>query len=43
MIPPIAVRATIKWVGILLKSFHVLQCRRGENGFGELFRVDGKA
>ncbi len=43
MTPPIAARATIKLLGILLKSFHVLQCRRCESYLGELFRVDAKA
>jgi hypothetical protein len=43
MTPPIAVRATVKWVGILLRSFPVLRCRRGVADHGELFRVDAKA
>ena len=43
MSPPIAVRTTIKWVGILLKSFPTLKCHRGGGDHGELFRVDAKA
>ena len=43
MSPPIAVRATIRWVGILLKSFPTLNCHRGGGDHGELFRVDAKA
>ena len=43
MSPPIAVRATIKWVGILLRTFPTLRCQRGGTDHGELFRVDAKA
>ena len=41
MSPPIAVRATIRWVGLLLQGFPTLNCHRG--GGEELFRVDAKA
>ena len=43
MIPPIPVRATVKWVGIMLRDFPVLHCRRSGPDQGELFRVDAKA
>ena len=44
MVAPLAVRASIKWIGLLLERYPVKACAPRKNkDLGELFRVDAKA